>query len=147
MANDNSYQRRADKGGEVGPNGEHYKGGQFIATSEDTVKGGSQTWEPRPKTEWELNRDAEIAAKAAAHEAWLASRVAQFAALLAVLEAGPLDQGIYETFWQSLGRQLRQWGHLTPRQAPHALKAFFGRRNKANAEAWDTLEEALTQKE
>ncbi len=38
------------------------QGGQFIANSENTVKGGSVRWEPRPKTEFELARDAEIAA-------------------------------------------------------------------------------------
>lgn len=30
---------RAKAGGEIGANGEHYAGGQFIATSETTVKG------------------------------------------------------------------------------------------------------------
>lgn len=35
--------RQAKKGGEIGANGEHYKGGQFIATSEKTIKGSKSS--------------------------------------------------------------------------------------------------------
>ncbi len=145
MANDLSFQRRADVGGEVGPNGEFYKGGQFIATTEDRPKGGNLSWESRPKTDWEVQRDAEIAAAVARRESWLAARVEQLRELLAVLEQEP--HGIYETFWQSLARSIRQYGSLSPKQASYAVKAIHGRRKKANAEAFDSLEESLCQQE
>jgi hypothetical protein len=141
MANDSSFQRRADAGGEVGPNGEFYKGGQFIANSEDTVKGGSMRWEPRPKAEWEIQRDAEIAARVARQAAWLAARAVEFADLLAVLESEP--RGHFDTLWQSLARSLRQYGSLSPKQAEYAVKAIIGRRKKANADEWDALWEQL----
>ena len=56
--------KRASKGGEVAPNGEFYKGGQFINTIEENPKKGS-----RPRTarkvevepyKWEAGRDGEF---------------------------------------------------------------------------------------
>jgi len=55
---------RARRGGEVAPNGEFYKGGQFINTIEENPKKGS-----RPRTarkvevepyKWEMSRDGEF---------------------------------------------------------------------------------------
>jgi len=90
---------------------------------------------------FDASRDAERAAAEARHAEWLASRAAQFAALLAVLESEP--QGAFETFWQSLARQIRQTGNLSHRQAPYAAKALYGRRVKANAKQFDELAYAL----
>jgi len=42
---------RAKKGGEIGVNGEHYEGGQFLPSSPETVKGaqGSSSKRKAPK--------------------------------------------------------------------------------------------------
>lgn len=140
----NGYAPRAKRGGAIGVNGEFYKGGQFIANSENTTKGGSQRWEARPKSEADLARDAEIAALVARREAWLSGRVERFADLLKVLESEP--QGVFETFWQSLARQIRQCGTLSPKQADYAVRALYGRCKKANQDAWWDLREALTER-
>ena len=141
MATSNDFQPRAKTGGEFGPNGEWYTGGQFIANSEDTIKGGNLAWDaPKPSAE-RLALDFQTARKASQYAAVLRFRVSVFADLLTVLESEP--QGVYETFWQSLARQVRQTGSLSPKQAECAAKAVYGRRTKKNEEAYWTLVEDL----
>ena len=50
----------------------------------------------------------------------------------------------YNVVWQSLARQVRQTGSLSPKQAECAAKVVFGRRTKKNEEAYWTLVEGLT---
>lgn len=144
MTTNTTDQRRAKAGGEYGANGEWYEGGKFIATQEDTIKVAPMRHEITPE---ELARresaQAEHAATVARLNAWLAARAEQFKDLLAVLESEP--RGTFETFWQSLARQIRTSGSLSPKQARYAVKAMFGRENKANREAYWTLAEALTE--
>jgi hypothetical protein len=137
-------QRRARAGGEYGANGEWYEGGKFIATRESTIRTTKMRHELTPD---ELVRhEAEKANRAATVErlnAWLSARAEQFKDLLAVLESEPRGTG--ETFWQSLARQIRDSGSLSPKQSRHAVKAMFGRETKANSEAYWTMFEALQQ--
>jgi len=145
-------QRRAKAGGEYGANGEWYEGGKFIATKEDTIKVAPMRHEITPE---ELARreaaQAEHAATVARLNAWLAARAEQFAPALAVLEASPLNDQwgetvpMSETFHQSLGRQLRASGSVSPRQAQFVAKAVHGRQNKRNAEQYDALLTALVE--
>lgn len=146
-----TIQRRAKAGGEYGANGEWYEGGKFIATQEDTIKTAPIRHEITPE---EIARreaaKAEHAAAVARLHAWLAARAKQFAAVLDVLERRPMDQWgniveTPETFHQSLGRQLRESGSVSPRQAQFIVKAVFGRRNKRNAEEYDALLDALAE--
>ena len=140
-------QRRAKAGGEYGANGEWYEGGKFLATQEDTIKAAPMRHEITPE---ELaRREAEHAATVERLNAWLAARAEQFAPVLAVLEAR-LDQwgnpvAMPETFHQSLGRQLRASGSISPKQAQFVAKAVYGRQNKRNAEQYDALMTALVE--
>lgn len=144
MRTKETSQRRANVGGEFGANGEWYEGGKFIATQEDTIKSAPMRHEITPE---ELARreaaQAEHDATVARLNAWIAGRSEQFKDLLAVLESEP--RGTSETFWQSLARQIRTSGSLSTRQARYAVKAMFGRENKANREAYWALAEALTE--
>ena len=81
---------------------------------------------------------------AAIQTLWLAARAEQFKDLLTVLESEP--RGTFETFWQSLARQIRNSGGLSQKQAVYAAKAMFGRENKGNREAYWTLIDALVVK-
>lgn len=144
MTNEITGQRRAKAGGEYGANGEWYDGGKFIATAEDTIKRAPMRHEITPE---ELARraaaQAEQAAAAMRLSAWLASRSEQFKDLLAVLESEPV--GTFETFWQSLARQIRTSGSLSPKQSRYAVKAMFGRENKSNRDAYWALCDALSE--
>ncbi len=137
------FMPRARKGGAIGANGEFYKGGQFIANSEDTVKGASMSWEPLPKTQWQIEQEAEIAKRVEEEAQWLAGRVAQFADLLHLLEGVQNVFSVYESFHQSLARQFKQTGVLSPKQAHCVANFFFGRRTKKNAEDFLRLVENL----
>ena len=57
-------QTRAKRGGEVAPNGEFYKGGQFINTVEENAKKGSRKSTARKVQvspyQWEMSRDGEF---------------------------------------------------------------------------------------
>lgn len=142
-------QPRAKAGGEFGPNGEFYQGGKFIATQADTIKRAPMVHEVSAE---ELQRRAE----ANAHHAqavvqlsnWLAERAALFAPVLAVLEAPALDQwqrpisGL-ETFTQSLGRQLRASGSVSPKQALCIARIIHGRETAKNSEQREALIESL----
>ena len=138
----NDTQRRAKAGGEYGSNGEWYEGGKFIATQADTIKTAPMRHEVTPE---ELARraaaKAEHDATVARFNAWLATRAEHFKDLLSVLESEP--RGTFETFWQSLARQIRESGSLSPKQARYAVKAMFGRETKANREAYWTMLETL----
>lgn len=144
MTTNTTDQRRAKAGGEYGANGEWYEGGKFIATKEDTIKVAPMRYEITPE-ELALREaaQAEHAATMARFNAWLAARAEQFKDLLSVLESEP--RGTFETFWQSLARQIRTSGSLSPKQARYAVKAMFSRPNKANREAYWTLTESLTE--
>lgn len=144
-------QRRAKAGGEIGANGEWYEGGKFIATQEDTIKTALMRHEITPE---ELARraaaQAEHDATVARLNAWIAARAEQFAPVLAVLEARLNDQWgnpvvIPETFHQSLGRQLRASGSVSPEQAQYVAKAVYGRQNKHNSEQYDVFLTALVE--
>ena len=50
---------------------------------------------------------------------------------------------LYETFGQSLARQFRGYGKLSPKQAACAVKMVFGRRNKANGDKFDDTQSFL----
>ena len=106
-------QRRAAPGGEVGANGEWYEGGKFIATK-DNPKTAPARWDESP-------------AAAADREAG-ERRAAEIAALLA--HGSPDD--LYENFYVSMGRQLREAGSLSRRQAVCAVKGIHGRRTVAD---------------
>jgi len=58
--------RQAKKGGETGANGEHYKGGQFIAESENTTKGAQRRAVSRKQEvgpyKWETHPDPDMRA-------------------------------------------------------------------------------------
>lgn len=137
------FMPRARKGGAIGANGEFYKGGQFIANSEDTVKGGSMRWEPLPKTQWQIEQEAEIAKRVEEEAQWLAGRVAQFADLLQLLEGVKNVIPVYESFHQSLARQFKQTGILSSKQAHCVANFVFGRRTKKNADEFLRLVEDL----
>lgn len=151
-------QRRAKAGGEFGANGEWYEGGKFIATLEHTIKSAPLVHElsDEEKAEREAKRIAHQAAVARLN-AWLASRREQFSGLIAVLNSNPNPCEITPERWQwllenghggfasSLGFQLYNNGSLSPKQARYALKFYFGRRNKANADEWDSLESSLVE--
>lgn len=147
----NDTQRRAKAGGEFGANGEWYEGGKFIATQEDTIKAAPVRHEISPEERARREAaQAEHAAAVARLNAWLAARAEQFASVLAVLEATAKDMWgnpivTPETFHQSLGRQLRASGSVSPKQAQFVAKAVYGRRNKRNAEAYDALLTALVE--
>lgn len=145
MANDT--QRRAQKGGEFGANGEWYEGGKFIATSENTIKSAPaerRAYTPDPAQE----------ARAAAINAWLAQRQAELAPIVAQLTSKP--DGIDEAVWQqrvidhaagflpSLGRTLHVQGSLSAKQAEFVAKAILGRCTRRNAAEFDALLEKLT---
>lgn len=93
---------------------------------------------------------AEQVAAVARLNAWLAARAEQFASVLAVLEARMTDMwgnpvATPETFHQSLGRQLRASGSLSPKQAQFVAKAVYGRQSRRNAEQYDALLAALVE--
>lgn len=69
-------QRRAKVGGEMGPNGEWYEGGKFIATEATTIKSASRY--RSPLTEAEI---AERAERKAREEAENAVRLTKLAAI------------------------------------------------------------------
>lgn len=145
-------QRRAVAGGEVGPNGEWYAGGTFIAT---TDRPKSAPLERVLSVEDEAER-AERATRIASLAAWLESRRAQFAPIIATLTANV--DGIYDAatwdrrvadhaagFLPSLGRTLYMQGSLSEKQAHHVVKAILGRQTKRNAAEWDELFASLTE--
>lgn len=72
----------------------------------------------------------------AAHNTRFAVRSKYFAVALSVLESD-------NPFFQSLASQLKA-GPLSDKQARYALKAVFGRRNKANAAQFDALWNDMT---
>lgn len=93
-------------------------------------------------------RQKQIRSEHAAREEQIAQtlreRAEHFADVLAVLESEP--RGIFDTFWQSLARQLREQGKVSPRQAHFICKAVFGpRQNKKNRDAWETLQIDLSE--
>lgn len=135
--------RRARAGGEVGANGEFYKGGSFIATTDHPKGPAVVTRTPSAEAQ---RVQAEIAAEQARVDAWLAARQAQFAALIASLVATQ-DPAVYiESFYASLGRQLRESGSLSAKQADYVVKFVFGRETKQNMDARETLREALQER-
>lgn len=146
----NDGQKRAKIGGEFGPNGEWYKGGAFIATT-DAPKSAKP--EPRPEDPEAAERRAAAAAQAARIAEWLEGRRTSLNGIIATLTANP---GIDEAIWQqkvvdhaagflpSLGRTLWVQGNLSARQAEAVAKAILGRQTKKNAEEWDRMIENLT---
>lgn len=145
-------QKRAQAGGETGVNGEWYRGGEFIATSENTIKGRERDERPR-----DLEREAENARCAARLNAWLEARRTEFADLIAQLTANPCEVPVvpaerwtwmlengHAGFIPSLGRELFMAGSLSRRQAQCVAKAVMGRQTNRNAEAWDSLVERLS---
>ena len=138
-------QLRAKAGGEYGVNGEFYEGGKFIATSPDTIKQAPIHLDRPVETEAYAALRAQWAANAAAHESWIAGRAAKFADTLAVL-LSKVEGQIFETFENSLGRQLRDEGTLSRKQAACVVRVMFGRRNKANGDAYDFLFESLQER-
>lgn len=135
--------RRARAGGEVGANGEFYRGGSFIATT-DHPKGPSVV--ARTPSVEAQRVQAEIAAEQARIEAWLAARQAQFADVVAQLLATQDPAAYTESFYASLGHQLHASGSLSAKQAECVVKFVFGRETKQNMDARDDLREALQQR-
>jgi hypothetical protein len=145
----NDGQKRAAAGGEFGPNGEWYKGGAWIATTEEP-KGVPVERVLSPEA---AARHAEQAARAARIAAWVEARRVRFADLIATLTFNPGD--VDDATWRyrvenhsagflpSLGRSLYTGGSLTERQAEYAVKAVLGRRTKKNADEWESLRDAL----
>lgn len=142
-------QPRAKAGGEVGPNGEFYQGGKFIATQADTIKRAPMVHEVSAE---ELQRRAEANARQAQAVVqlsnWLAERAALLAPVLAVLEAPALDQWKQpiagpESFAQSLGRQLRASGSVSQKQARCIARIIHGRETAKNTEQHQALIESL----
>jgi hypothetical protein len=139
------YQRRARVGGEVGPNGEFYRGGAWIATT-DAPKAAPR---PEPSPEWLAERTAREAAaraRAESERAWIDRRVTQFGDLLRVLEwtdpSAPAP--LFDSFYQSIARSLRTFGRLTPKQARYAVRAYFDGRTRENEAALECMHDALT---
>jgi len=142
-------QPRARAGGEFGANGEWYKGGAFIATSERTRK-GRMRHEP---TVEELQRiaaeRAEHEARVARHKAWIAARIERFTNLLNELEDDGVDQWGNrrpQAFRRSLAQQLRESGSLSLRQAECAVRIMFGRETKRNSNEYCEMRGALCER-
>ena len=51
----NGTHKRASKGGEIAPNGEFYRGGQFINTVPENEKGSAKSYKPTGKQKIEKN--------------------------------------------------------------------------------------------
>jgi hypothetical protein len=156
--NEDIGQKRARKGGEFGANGEFYEGGKFIATK-DNAKSAPRRWEPtaEERAAYEARKAAE-ADRAARIAAWIAERRVRFSDLIESFTAYPagatylsreewgyaIENG-HAGFAADLGRQLRNSGSLSERQAYHAAKLFLGRQTKKNASAFDALVDALVE--
>jgi hypothetical protein len=139
-------QRRAKAGGEFGANGEWYEGGKFIATTDRAKQAPAERHEMSPedraRMDEEHQRQAELNAR---YVAWLSGRREKFARLIETLNMR--DPGaLYETFHQSLGRQLEADGCLSPKQARCAVSFFFGRENKQNSEARGEMLDSLPER-
>ena len=139
MTNDDG-QKRARKGGEVGANGEWYEGGKFIATT-DSAKSAPVRFE---LSSAQVQAAAERAAAESRLQAWLSARRETLADAIAALLAHGSPDDLYEGFYPSLGRQLRDCGSLTRRQAVYAVKGVFGRETKKNTEQWWALVDLIT---
>lgn len=89
-------QPRARRGGELGPNGEWYDGGKFIATKDSTVKSAPLRREPSA---------ADVAAadvrraKAERIALWLDGRRRSLADVIATLTAQPADSTLSPQGW------------------------------------------------
>lgn len=145
-------QKRAVVGGEIGPNGEWYDGGKFIATKADTVKRAPACVE---RSADDAARMALDAVKSARIAAWLAARQDGFRALVARLTANPgMGQAEWERrlelghagFMASLGRQLWECGSLSRRQADAVCRFQFGRLTNRNSDAWEAMLADLTER-
>jgi hypothetical protein len=146
-------QKRAAVGGETGANGEWYRGGEFIATSENTVKGGRL--EERPIDPDFARKCQEMRAQAARVAEWSESRRLVLAPVISALTANPgiVSDSVWRRmvedhaagFLPSLGRTLEVEGTLSIRRAECAVKAILGRRKKANATEWDSMLSLLTE--
>lgn len=138
-------QRRAKAGGEFGANGEWYEGGKFIATT-DHVKLPPVKWEPSlAATAEALAREERSRRWTAAYDAWMAARAEVNASAIAFLLAQQ-PQGVYfEQFLPSLGRQLRDEGSLSRKQAQYAAKGILGRYTNKTAESHEALIEQFTE--
>ncbi len=144
-------QRRAVAGGEAGPNGEWYRGGTFIATT-DAPK--SVPSERRELTADARARRASESARAVRIAEWVELRRSELADVITALTANV--EGVNAAEWQtrvenhqagflpSLGRTLWAACTLSARQAEYVARAIIGRRTKRNAERWDALVERLT---
>lgn len=152
MATTDGGQKRAAAGGEYGPNGEWYKGGAWIATTEEP-KGAPVVRTLSPEAE---AYRAEQAARTARVREWLDGRRARFADLIATLTANPGDvdaaawqyrvENYSAGFLPSLGQTLATTGTLSERQAEYVVKAALGRQTKKNLDEWDALREALQER-
>lgn len=146
---DNGLQKRAKSGGEIGPNGEWYPGGAFIATT-DHAK--SVRFESRPVDEARL---AAGRAEARRIAEWLESRQTALAGIVAALTANPgdVDDAVWRQrvidhaagFLPSLGRTLYMQGNLSERQAEYVAKAIIGRRTRKTEAQHDEMIDLLTQ--
>lgn len=142
-------QKRAKAGGEYGPNGEWYKGGTWIATTDHPKTA------PTERGEFHPLHDAHVIAY---RQNWRAERAAKFAEYINRFTANPgsyagyivsdeqwakmLEYG-HAGFHADLARQLKLNGRLSPRQAEYFAKAVFGRRTKKNEKEFEALVEDL----
>ncbi len=142
-------QRRAAAGGEVGANGEWYRGGAFIATTDHPKSAPLQAERPDPA--WVADQRE----RAAKIREWVCARRARFAELIDRLTVNPGD--VSDDRWQwmlenghagflpSLGRDLSICGSLSRRQAEFVARFVFGRRSAKNDAAWSELVDSLSQ--
>jgi len=154
MPNTEHGQARAVPGGERGPNGEWYKGGAFIATTDAPKAPARVDCRTPEQIARDAARQAADAARAAKFAEWLAARrpvlepyykrflavpygvsAERWADMLANGNAG---------FIPNLARELRDCGYLTPRQAHYFAREIYPGRGRADSEKRFDLEDLLT---